>query len=135
MLQAVNPPGEAFPGLSQAVVIHHGAPLFTSGHVSTDHEGNFVDGDFPTQVANAFAALGRTLAAAGIGFDGVVQLTYYVVDYQPACVETIKAVRGPLLARECPPASVLIPVSQLFDRRAKIEIAAVAAVPPAVVQA
>lgn len=128
MIQAVNPAGAAFPGLSQAVIVREGNLMFLSGQAPADES---IDADFETQVRSAFENVGRTLAAAGAGFQSLVRLTYYVTDYSPDLIAVIKKVRGPLLSTECPPASVLIPVAELYDPRIRIEIEAVAVVPVA----
>src|SRR5438067_12888641 len=45
MMEAINPPGSTFAGLSQAVVVRSGDLMFLSGHVGTDESGAIVDGD------------------------------------------------------------------------------------------
>lgn len=129
MLTAYNPPSANWPGLSQGVKIGNGDLLFLSGQAPLDEAGELVTGDFEAQVRAAFGAVGRVLAEAGVGFDSLVRLTYYVADYSPELISVIKAVRTPLLSQSCPPASVLIPVAQLYDPAIKIEIEGIAIVP------
>ena len=128
-LVAYNPSSANWPGLSQGVKVSGGDLLFLSGQTPLDENGNLVTGDFETQVRAAFAAVERVLAEAGVGFDALVRLTYYVSDYSPELVSVIKAVRTPLLSTNCPPASVLIPVAELYDSDIRIEIEAIALIP------
>jgi enamine deaminase RidA (YjgF/YER057c/UK114 family) len=128
-LTPLNPPSANWPGLSQGLRIRDCDLLFLSGQAPLDADGELVTGDFKSQVVAAFAAVERVLAEAGAGFDSLVRLTYYVSEYQPDLIAVIKEVRTPLLSQACPPASVLIPVCQLYDPRIRIEIEAVAAIP------
>jgi enamine deaminase RidA (YjgF/YER057c/UK114 family) len=129
MIEAVNPTEANWPGLSQGVIARDGNLMFLSGQVAAPAEGGGMPDDFEAQVRSAFDSLGAVLAAAGVGFDALVRLTYYVTDYTPALIAVIKAVRTPLLSAERPPASVLIPVAELYDPAVRIEIEAIAVVP------
>lgn len=131
MIEPVNPPSANWPGLSQGVVVRGGDLMFLSGQVAVPAESGTVPEDFEAQVRSAFDSLGAVLAAAGTGFDALVRLTYYVTDYSPDLIGVIKAVRTPLLSSERPPASVLIPVAELYDPAVRIEIEAIAVVSPA----
>lgn len=124
-----NPPSAAWPGLSQGVHVAGGDLLFLSGQAPLDDNGELVTGDFETQVRAAFQSVGRVLAEAGVGFEALVRLTYYVAGYTPDLISVIKNVRSPLLSQHCPPASVLIPVAELYDPAIRIEIEAIALIP------
>jgi enamine deaminase RidA (YjgF/YER057c/UK114 family) len=128
MLTAINQPGIAYAGMSQAIQ-GSGEVLVLSGHVSADEKDNFVDGDFETQVRNTFQALSRTLRAAGVGFEAVARFTYYVPDFDESLLPTFKRVRAEFITGANPPASTFIPVVKLFDTRAKIEVDGIALVP------
>lgn len=130
-LTPVNPPSANWPGLSQGIIARDCDLVFLSGQAPLDENGELVTGNFKSQVEASFAAIGRVLAEAGAGFDSLVRLTYYVADYDPALIAIIKEVRTPLLSSSCPPASVLIPVGQLYDAGIRIEIEAIAALPRA----
>lgn len=129
MIEAVNPPEATWPGLSQGVLVRNGNLMFLSGQVAAPAESGKIPDDFEAQVRSAFDSLGAVLAAAGAGFDALVRLTYYVAGYSPDLIAVIKAVRTPLLSAEHPPASVLIPVAELYDPAVRIEIEAIAVVP------
>jgi enamine deaminase RidA (YjgF/YER057c/UK114 family) len=131
MLEAVNPPGGDFPGLSQAVIVRQGNLMFLSGQTPVDQTGQVVEGNFEAQVGAVFANIGRILEAAGVGFESVVRMTYYVANYAPERIAVIKKVRGPLLTADCPPASILIPVAELYDPAIEIEIECIVVLPSA----
>ena len=128
-LAVFNPPSANWPGLSQGVMVGGADLLFLSGQAPLDQNGELVTGDFEAQVRAAFGAVGRVLAEAGLGFDALVRLTYYVADFSPDLIGIIKTVRTPLLSATRPPASVLIPVAMLYDPAIRIEIEAIAAAP------
>lgn len=128
-LTPYNPPSAAWPGLSQGIRVNGGDLLFLSGQAPLDDNGEVVTGDFEAQVRAAFQSVGRVLAEAGVGFEALVRLTYYVAGYTPDLISVIKAVRSPLLSQDCPPASVLIPVAELYDPAIRIEIEAIAVIP------
>lgn len=129
MLQGINPPNAAYPGLSQAVVIRGGNLMVLSGHVPIDESGNIVSGDFEAQVVAVFENLGRTLRAAGVGFESVARLTTFVTDFEPGMIATLRAVRSRYISGKTPPASVVVAAAALYDSRIRIEIEAIAVVP------
>jgi 2-iminobutanoate/2-iminopropanoate deaminase len=129
MLQSINAPGAAFPGISGGVVINGGRLLILSGHVPVDIHGNLVTGDFDIQLTAVFENIGRTLSAAGAGFESVARFTIYVTDYDPSMLVTLRSVRSRFIASGTPPASVFVAVAALYDPRVRVEIDALAAVP------
>jgi enamine deaminase RidA (YjgF/YER057c/UK114 family) len=129
MLTAINQPGISYNGVSQAVRVTGGDLLLLTGHVASDEQDNFVEGDFETQVRAAFQAIERTLRAAGVGFEAVARFTYYVTDYEPGMTAVLKKVRAEFIDNNLPPASTFIPVAELYDPRARIEIDGVAVLP------
>jgi enamine deaminase RidA (YjgF/YER057c/UK114 family) len=129
MIETVNPPAATWPGLSQGVIVRDGNIMFLSGQVAAPVDGDEIPENFEAQVRSAFGSLEAVLRAAGVGFEALVRLTYYVTGYTPDLISVIKAVRTPLLSSENPPASVLIPVAELYDPAVRIEIEAIAAIP------
>ena len=129
MLQAVNPPNAAFPGISQAVILRRGRPMYLSGHVPVDEAGELVEGNFEAQLEAVFANLGRTLRAASVGFESVARITVFVVGYQPEMLPVLRRVRARHVSATTPPASALVAVAALYDPRVSVEIDAVAVVP------
>lgn len=129
MLQSVNAPGTSFPGVSQGILIRGGKLLALSGHVPVDAAGTLVTGDFETQLKAVFENVGRTLAAAGVGFKAVARFTIYVTDYDPGMLAVLRQVRSRFISAEVPPASALVAVAALYDPRVRVEIDALAVVP------
>jgi enamine deaminase RidA (YjgF/YER057c/UK114 family) len=80
-------------------------------------------------VRAAFQAIERTLRAAGVGFEAVARFTYYVTDYEPGMTAVLKKLRAEFIDNNLPPASTFIPVAELYDPRARIEIDGVAVLP------
>jgi len=129
MLQPVNAPGASFPGVSQGILIKGGQLLALSGHVPVDAAGNLVTGDFAAQLTAVFENIGRTLAAAGVGFEAVARFTIYVTDYDLGMLPVLRRVRNKFISAEVPPASALVAVAALYDPRVRVEIDALAVVP------
>ena len=83
-LERINPPDLPIPETYTQVVVARGTKLiFVSGQEPEDVHGKLVGrGDFAAQVSQAFANLGRALAAGGAAPKHVAKMTIYVVDYQ-----------------------------------------------------
>ena len=128
MLTAINPVGAAFPGVSQAVRIA-GDLVVLGGHVPVDEQGNLVKGDFESQLDAVFRSIGRTLEAAGLGFDSVARFTFYVARYEPSMIPVLRAVRSRYVNQEAPPASALVGVAALYDESILVEVDGIAVVP------
>ena len=129
MLIPVNPPNTAPSSISQGVILQGKGLFVSSGHVAVDEKGEIVSDDFETQVTAVFDSIGRTLKAAGLGFDCVARLVTYVTDYHPSMVDTIRTVRSRYISKELPPASVLVAAAALYDPRLRIEVEVIAVVP------
>ena len=110
------------PGYSHA--IQAGGLLFVAGQVPLDEAGEVVGADMESQARQAFRNLAAVLTAAGVSFDAVVKLSYFVTDIGQ--VAAIRAVRDEFINTANPPASTLVEVSRLFLPGLLIEIEAVA---------
>lgn len=128
-LRHVNPSGiAAAPSYSHAVQIISGQPVFISGQVPLDKDGNLVGaGDIEAQITQVFTNLGLILSDLGIGFDNVVKFTYFLTDINHA--QDVRRIRSQYINAERPPASSLVQVSSLYRPDIMIEIEAVAVVP------
>lgn len=129
MLRFINPPGPSIPGITQAVLVVSGQPLFLSGHVPFDASGAVASSDIGEQLDQVFRNIQATLQAAGVGFEAVARLTIYACDLNPGLLPIIRDVRDRWINVEQPPASVLIGVSSLFRPDVLIEVDAFAVVP------
>ncbi|MGW6978434.1 RidA family protein [Streptomyces sp. NPDC054932] len=110
------------------VVRGTGRFVAVSGQCALDERGGVVgEGDPAAQARQVFENLRRCLAAAGVTFDDVVKLTYFVTDigYLPAVREAREAV----IPADRLPASSAVQVSALFRPELLVEVEAFAVVP------
>jgi enamine deaminase RidA (YjgF/YER057c/UK114 family) len=103
--------------------------MYLSGHVPVDEAGQLVGGGFEEQLEAVFASLGRTLRAAGVGFEALARITVFVKGYQPEMLTVLQRVRARYVSATAPPASALVAVAALYDPGVCVEIDAVAVVP------
>ena len=100
--------------------------MFIAGQVAEDAEDNLVGaGDLAAQARQAFANVGRCLAAAGAAPEQVARLTIYVVDHRPEYLEQISAARIEVFG-EHKPADTIVGVQTLAEPGRLIEVEAVA---------
>lgn len=126
-LEAVNSPGQSWPGVSQGI-LGQGSKIFVStGHVGTDASGEPVTESVEAQIVALFENLKATLAAAGLGFEHVMRVTTYVKSFDPEFMATFRAVRARYYNQDCPPAGVMVQAG-LYDPRllAESEVIAIA---------
>jgi enamine deaminase RidA (YjgF/YER057c/UK114 family) len=128
MIKGINA-GSGYPGVSMGTLVSEGTLLFLSGHVGTDEAGEPVTGGFEAQVQAAFENMGKTLAAAGVGFEALAKMTTYITDPSPESLAAFKKVRNSFVNMDCPPANALVTVAGLYDPAIKIEIEGVALIP------
>lgn len=124
--QYLNPPGQAFPGVSQGVVA--GDTIHVSGQVALK-DGSVVGiGDAAVQAQQCFANIEAVLGLAGATLKDVVALRCYLVDGSsyPAYASVKNA-----LFTEDPPCGTTVIVSGLLLPELLMEIEAVADNPAA----
>jgi enamine deaminase RidA (YjgF/YER057c/UK114 family) len=110
------------PGYSHAVT-GRGRWVATAGQVALDESGKLIgEGDLEAQTRQAFANLGRALAAAGASFADVIKLNYYLTDITQIAV--VRPVRDEYVDTARPPASTAVQVSGLAMPGLMIEIEA-----------
>ena len=111
------------PGYSQAVVIEANGvkTIHVSGQVGTGP-------NFESQFKEALNGLFKTLEHSGASFDDVVKYSTYIVDYEPAYLDTFRTIRKELLGDEDMPASTLVGVQALGLPEWKVEIEAIAVI-------
>jgi enamine deaminase RidA (YjgF/YER057c/UK114 family) len=129
--QRINPPGLAKPqGYAHVVAARGGRTVYIAGQVALDAAGNVVGkGDLEAQARKVFENLRTALRSAGAGFDDVVKLNTYVVNYRPEMLDALRGVRSAFLGDVAVPASTLLGVQALAREGLLIEIEAVAVVP------
>lgn len=114
-------------GYTQAVAVTSRGPIKTvyiSGQIG---EGEGLE----NQMRSAWTHLGEQLEAAGAGFQDLVKITTFIVNYRPDDLDTFRNVRNEFLKETDRPASTLIGVNSLALRKWLVEIEAVAVVDPA----
>ena len=128
--QFLKPDGLAPANGYTHVVVTSGKLVFISGQIARDKQGNLVGkGDLHAQTVQIFENLKAALAAAGATFNDVVKINWYVRDYKPESVVTLRAVRDLYVNKNAPPASTLVGVTSLVTDDYLLEVEAVAAIP------
>ena len=103
-----------------APAVQHDDLIFFSGAVG---QGESAEEEF----RNAWASLGETLAAAGVGYEDIIDTTLYVVDLQKHAAAMSKAKDD--FIKEPYPASTWIGITELVIPGARAEIKVIARKP------
>lgn len=102
--------------------------VYVSGCVGSDRSGRILaPDDVVAQARLALENVGAVLAAAGTGFENVLKVTVFLTDVADRV--PINAVRQEFFG-SARPASTLVQVASLALPDAKVEIEAVACLPP-----
>ena len=128
-LEPLNPDDLSRPQTYTQVIVARGSRLvFVAGQVAEDAQGNLVGaGDLAAQARQAFANVGRALAAGGARPDQVTKITIFVVDYRADCLPAIGAGRAAVFG-DHKPADTLVGVVALAHPGCLIEVEAIAVV-------
>lgn len=120
-MSVINPPGLKARSYYNHIKIRPGTPVFPTGQVAWDEEGNVVGvGDMRQQVAQVYDNIDRLLAGLGVTRDAIVRTTTYVTDL--ALVPEIHPVRERFFAGLELPASTLFQISALAEPELMLEI-------------
>lgn len=124
-IQLINPDELPTPESYTHVVAAAGSRLvFVAGQVADDTQGNLVGaGDLAAQARQAFANVGRCLAAAGAEPEQVTKITIYVVGHRPEYLPAISAARIAVFG-DHKPADTLVGVETLAETGYLIEVEA-----------
>jgi len=99
--------------------------VYVSGQVPLDSAGELVGaGDFQVQARQVFENLNAALEAAGVGWDDVVKLNFFVTDL--SVIAALREIRDEYVNTAQPPASTLVQVAALFRPDVMFEADAVA---------
>lgn len=130
--RAINPPELAPPvGFAHAWLVEHGEQrtLYLAGQCGYDRTGKVLHpGDLAGQLDQALTNIGLILSDAGMTFEDVVQLNFYVTnrnDYAAARKQF-----GVVWKQHCGrhyPGMAMFQVVSLFDPEARIEVQGIAA--------
>jgi enamine deaminase RidA (YjgF/YER057c/UK114 family) len=126
-LELINPPDLPTPESYTQVAVATGSRLvFVAGQLADDPQGNLVaPGDLAAQARQAFANVGRALAAAGARPDQVARITIYVVDHRPEYLPQISQARIAVFG-DHKPADTIVGVETLAEPGYLIEVEAIA---------
>ena len=126
-LELINPEELPRPASYTHVIVATGSRLvFVAGQVADDAQGNLVGhGDLAAQARQAFANVGRSLAAAGAEPEQVAKLTIYVVHHRPEYLPDISEARMAVFG-DHKPADTLVGVETLAEPGYLIEVEAIA---------
>ena len=122
----INPEGLSKPnGYSHVVVA--GGTIYVAGQVAYNEKGEVVGkGDLRVQATQVFENIKKCLASAGVTFQDVVKVNYYIANYNPEQVSIIREVRALYIPAENPPVSTLVGVQSLVRPELLIEIEVIA---------
>lgn len=127
-MSIINPDGLKARSYYNHVKIRPGTPVFPTGQVAWDEEGNVVGvGDMQQQVEQVYANIDRLLEGLGAQRDWIVHTTTYVTDL--ALVPHIHPVRQRFFEGLELPASTLFQISALAEPELLLEIDVVVMLP------
>jgi enamine deaminase RidA (YjgF/YER057c/UK114 family) len=128
-VELINPDDLSTPSSYSQVAVASGSQLvFIAGQTADDVNGLLVGpGDLAVQAGQAFANVGRALAAAGATPDQVAKITIYVVDHRPEYLPLISEARTAVFGDHKPP-DTLLGVAALAEPGYLIEVDAIAIV-------
>ena len=126
-LELINPEELPTPESYTQVIAATGRRLvFVAGQVADDADGNLVaTGDLAAQARQAFANVGRALAAAGATPEQTTKITIYVVHHRPEYLPDISKARLAVFG-DRKPADTLVGVETLAEPGYLIEVDAIA---------
>lgn len=126
-LELINPEELPTPASYTQVVVGTGSRLvFVAGQVADDTHGELVGpDDLAAQSQQAFANVGRSLAAAGARPEQVAKITIYVVDHRPEYLPVISRARIAVFGDHLP-VDTLVGVQALAETGYLIEVEAIA---------
>jgi enamine deaminase RidA (YjgF/YER057c/UK114 family) len=128
-LELINPEDLHTPQSYTHVIAATGSRLvFVAGQAADDVQGNLVGpGDLAAQAHQAFANVGRALAAVGATPEQVTRITIYIVDHRPESLPVISEARITVFG-DHKPTDVLVGVQTLAEPGYLIEVEAIAVV-------
>jgi enamine deaminase RidA (YjgF/YER057c/UK114 family) len=128
-LELINPEDLHTPRSYTHVIAATGSRLvFVAGQAADDVQGKLVGrGDLAAQAHQAFANVGRALAAGGATPEQVTRITIYVVDHRPEYLPVISEARIAVFG-DHKPTDALVGVQALAEPGYLIEVEAIAVV-------
>lgn len=110
----LNPPGVKQQTYYNHAVIRAGQPVFMTGQVAWDADGNVVGkGDIDAQASKIWENIGLALAALGVGPEAIVKLNTYALSRET--IPALHRARSAFFAGHELPASTFVVVAGLAD--------------------
>jgi len=131
MHEILQPKGWAPPiGYSNGVIAT-GRQIYVGGQIGWNAECRFETDDLVDQIRQALANMVAVLAAGGAGPEHVATMTWYLTDKADylANLKRIGQVYRTVIGKHYP-AMAVVQVVALIEDRAKVEIQAIAVLPP-----
>lgn len=127
-IDKINPEGLHDPeGYTHVAVAEGTKRVYIAGQVGVGTDDAVVGTDLASQTAQAFENVRIALAAVGAGWEHVVKLTIYVVDFDEAKAGEFGAGMGAAMERGLTPtAATLVGVQALYRPDLLVEIEAIA---------
>ena len=128
-LDTINPDDLYKPSSYTHVIVATGGRLvFIAGQAANDAQGNLVaPGDLAAQARQAFANVGRALAAVRARPNQVARITIFVVHHRPEYLPVIEAARVEVFG-DHKPTDTLVGIDALAQPGYLIEVDAIAVV-------
>jgi len=126
----INPEGLHTPqGYTHVAVAEGTRRVYVAGQVGVGTDDAVVGADLASQTSKAFENVGIALVAAGAGWEHVVKLTIYVVDFDQTKMGAFGAGMGRAVEQGLTPtATTLVGVQALYRPDILVEIEAIAEV-------
>ncbi|HEX8104278.1 MAG TPA: RidA family protein [Solirubrobacteraceae bacterium] len=123
-----SPPGHPAPaGYHHVAIVPAGRQVWTAGQLPTDGDGA-VASSWDAQARQVFANVGEALAAGGASWSDVFRIAIYMTDLDG--LGAVREARDSVIDSSRPPISTLVVVAGLVHPQARVEVEAVAALPP-----
>jgi reactive intermediate/imine deaminase len=112
-------------GYTHVVDVRHSRTIYISGQIAFNENGQVVGvGNLAEQTRQVFENIDIALKAAGLTFDDVVKLTFFLTDISQ--MKAVREIRDQYINTTNPPASSAVEVSKLIRDDLLIEIEAIA---------
>jgi reactive intermediate/imine deaminase len=112
-------------GYSNVVEVTNGRTIYISGQVSLNKDGQVVGiADLAMQTKQVFENIKSALEAAGVDYDNVIKLTFFLTDISK--MQIVREIRDRYVNTLNPPASSAVEVRRLIREELLIEIEAIA---------
>jgi enamine deaminase RidA (YjgF/YER057c/UK114 family) len=129
-MKMLQPPNWVRPKGYANGIAAKGCPVFVSGIVGWNHQGEFEATDFVGQVRQALKNIVEILAQANARPEHIARMTWYVLDKQEylSATKEIGEVYREMIGRHYP-AMTVVQVAGLIETDARLEIEVTAIVP------